>query len=534
MLNQYEPTVKITIAFLKQLKVKVNNSTVNETLQSHPNWPSLLCISDSLTKWNIPNAAANINPAEIDSLPTPFIAYTHKQQDRLVVVTHATNNSVMFYAPTTGNTNTQQTTDFIKEWDGIYIIAEPNAQSGEKDYKKNKQKAIFKAAIPLAFAALLIALSVIIFNNNLTFNNVTITTAWLLFAIMSTGTIITLMLLWYEADRNNPLLQKVCTGIAKGNCEAILTGKAAQAFKGLSWSEVGFYYFTGGLLSLVIPRYEESIAIVCLLNLLALPYIIFSVYYQWRVAKQWCVLCLAVQALLLCGGILIITQGLYNLIPVIQLSYLPVIAALYLLPVLLWLVIKPCIKKLQAAKQTQREYLRMKFNQQVFDTLLQKQKQITVPASGLGIQIGNPAAKNTIIKVCNPYCGPCSKAHTKIEKLLHEIPDVKAQIIFTTPNKSDHPAFKSVNHLMAIAAKENEKNTNKALNDWYLPDDKNYDAFADKYPMNGELQQQGEKIEAMENWCKKVDIAFTPTIFINGYQLPEVYKLEDLEYFLLE
>jgi protein-disulfide isomerase/uncharacterized membrane protein len=534
MLQQYEPNVKATIAFLKQLKVTVNNSTVNETLQSHPNWPSLLCISDSLTKWNIPNAAAKINPAEIDSLPTPFIAYTHKHQDRLVVVTEVTNNSVLFYAPTTGNTITQLKTDFIKEWDGIYIIAEPNEQSGENDYKKNKQKAFYKAALPLTFAALLTALTVIVFNNNLTFNNITITTAWLLLAIMFTGTIITLLLLWYEADRNNPLLQKVCTGIAKGNCEAILTGKAAQVFKGLSWSEAGFYYFAGGLLVLVISTLEKSIGVVSLLNLLALPYIIFSVYYQWRVAKQWCILCLAVQALLLCGGILIITQGLYNLIPAIQLNQLPIIAALYLLPVLLWLVIKPYIKKLQAAKQTQREYLRIKFNQQVFDTLLLKQKQITVPADGLGIAIGNPAAKNTIIKVCNPYCGPCAKAHPKIEKLLHELPGLKAQIIFTTPNNPEHPAFKPINHLLAVAEKGNETVTNKALDDWYLAENKNYEIFAAKYPMNGELQQQGEKIEAMELWSKKINIEFTPTIFINGYLLPDVYDVEDLEYFLLE
>jgi protein-disulfide isomerase len=26
----------------------------------------------------------------------------------------------------------------------------------------------------------------------------------------------------------------------------------------------------------------------------------------------------------------------------------------------------------------------------------------------------------------------------------------------------------------------------------------------------------------------------TPTIFINGYQLPDAYNIEDLEYFLLE
>ena len=51
---------------------------------------------------------------------------------------------------------------------------------------------------------------------------------------------------------------------------------------------------------------------------------------------------------------------------------------------------------------------------------------------------------------------------------------------------------------------------------------------------NGELLQQNNKIENMDKWCKATGISFTPTIFINGYQLPDAYSIEDLQYFLLE
>ncbi len=74
----------------------------------------------------------------------------------------------------------------------------------------------------------------------------------------------------------------------------------------------------------------------------------------------------------------------------------------------------------------------------------------------------------------------------------------------------------------------------QSLDDWYLADTKDYDQFAAKYPMNGELVKQADKIDAMEKWCKATEIAFTPTIFINGYQLPDAYTIEDLQYFLLE
>ena len=56
-----------------------------------------------------------------------------------------------------------------------------------------------------------------------------------------------------------------------------------------------------------------------------------------------------------------------------------------------------------------------------------------------------------------------------------------------------------------------------------LASKKEYDVFAAKYVMNGELTKQGHKIEAMDKWCKAMDISVTPTIFLNGNQLPDAY-----------
>ncbi|MDO5968182.1 hypothetical protein Q4Q35_00025 [Flavivirga aquimarina] len=49
-----------------------------------------------------------------------------------------------------------------------------------------------------------------------------------------------------------------------------------------------------------------------------------------------------------------------------------------------------------------------------------------------------------------------------------------------------------------------------------------------KYPMDGELEQQNDKIEAMHNWCVAEKITHTPTISINGYELPKEYNVDDL------
>jgi protein-disulfide isomerase len=274
-------------------------------------------------------------------------------------------------------------------------------------------------------------------------------------------------------------------------------------------------------------------------NLLALPYIIFSLYYQGVVAKEWCLFCLSVQALLLLGGINVIANGLLDFTNLTNFTNFQTVATallLYLLPVALWYSIKPVILKLQTAKYTKRQYFRLKFNVEVFETLLRKQKNID-PASveGLGIDIGNPKATHTIIKVCNPYCGPCAKAHPKIEKLLEENPNLKAKIIFTATADEKDYRNAPVKHLLAIAAKNDAQLTKQALDDWYLADKKDYDVFAAKYKtQTPPLEGQEKAIAAMDKWFKENKILFTPTIFIDGQQMPDAYNIEDLNYFLLE
>jgi protein-disulfide isomerase len=200
---------------------------------------------------------------------------------------------------------------------------------------------------------------------------------------------------------------------------------------------------------------------------------------------------------------------------------------------ILWFLIKPSFTKAKEAKRTKREFTQLKFNTEIFETLLKKQKEITSSPEGLGITIGNPVATNTIVKICNPYCTPCSKVHPELEKLLETNNDLKVQIIFMVTANKDDKRNKPVRHLLAIAAKQNELNTRHALNDWYLQNNKDYEAFANKHPLNGELKLQDDKIVAMEAWCVDTGITNTPTIFINGRQLPRAYSVEDIGYFLL-
>lgn len=212
MFNQYDSNVKATIRFLKLLNVKVTNTAVNETLQNHPEWPSLLCISDSLNKWNVPNGAGKINTENIDELPVPFIAYTRNREFPLAIITKFSTTSINQISKDYKRETTVNKEEFLKTWDGVYLFAEPNNQSGEENYKASKYKELINSLIPVGAFILLIILSTYAMLNSLsriTYNQQNLLTPiFLQYLISLAGVFVTSLLLWYEIDKNNPILQK--------------------------------------------------------------------------------------------------------------------------------------------------------------------------------------------------------------------------------------------------------------------------------------------------------------------------------------
>ncbi|ULT26899.1 hypothetical protein KUH03_08770 [Sphingobacterium sp. E70] len=91
----------------------------------------------------------------------------------------------------------------------------------------------------------------------------------------------------------------------------------------------------------------------------------------------------------------------------------------------------PVLKKAQQAKNHELQLKKIRYRREVFDALLSTSNSITQSPDGLGILLGDPNAKNEIIKVCNPYCGPCSKAHPELEAIVAGNPDTKLRIIFS-------------------------------------------------------------------------------------------------------
>jgi uncharacterized membrane protein/thiol-disulfide isomerase/thioredoxin len=529
---------EIAIEFCKHLELKVTETTIKEDILQHPNYPSLLSISDVLKNIKVDNISLKTTAENLINLPQPLIVqiYGKSYQDSLfAIISKIDADNVEWYNPEVHKKVNISFEDFTKKFTGYALIAESNETSEEQNYKlklkRERTTNFWNTILVLSFPILLIIWSSLAFINH----GLSVSFAPVLYTLLTfIGALIGGLLLLYEVDQHIPIFQKVCPTSRKINCVAILNSKASKIF-GITWSSIGFTYFVGIFLALLFGGIinDSFLFVTAWINVLALPCVIYSIYYQRSVAKEWCPMCLLVQLLLVLQFITAFTgrfhvrSSIYNLDSNVIMTF----ALCFIIVFIVVQILIPTLKKTKVVNSIRMELKRLKHNPQVFESLLSIQKQITKPLDVLGITFGNPEGKIHVIKVCNLYCVPCAKSHPIFEELVSNNNNICVQVIFkASPDKDDYRNL-PLKHFLNIDRNNDKKTLHQALNDWYLAEFKDYDAFNRKYPIEKNIDFTSE-IKAMSDWCENVDISFTPTFFINNKQLPEIYDVSDLKYFL--
>lgn len=515
--------------FFQLTGIPVTRSALKKELEEHPYYPSLYSLSQVFTRFGVENEAFEVDADKFADFEPPFFAYyTQEGSGKFFVLVTKVTETGITYIPDSGKTVTVPREEFLNNFQQVIFAAEKHPESGEKEYaaslkieRAERNKQYFK------YTGLAL-LAVLLFGQ---FFYALGSFSWPALIISLTklaGIAVTILLLGYEiGDKSNSFVKNICSSGRQFNCDAVINSKASRVL-GFSWGEVGFFYFSATLIFLLAPglAFAEKLPFLAGASLLAAPYTVFSIYYQWRVVKQWCPLCLMVQGVLAIEcvwGILYFTAPGSITLATPAAVIAAMIATALLVPIVAWQLIRPSLEKARSSTIYRQAYARLQHHPDVIKSLIGQQDAAPGGWENIGITLGNAAAPNTIIKVCNPYCGPCARAHTVMEELVNHNKDVKVKIIFTTTNSEHDRGAPVVRHLLAIQEKGREDVLENALDDWYLAEKKNYETFSAKYPMNGTLQTQDEKIEEMSTWCKKAGIHYTPTIYVNGRRLPEDY-----------
>lgn len=418
-----------------------------------------------------------------------------------------------------GETIIENIQQFEKKWKGVILFPEVTEDSEEENYYQHLilgfATAIKKGIISFFF--LFVFLWLLIEQEIIRFPDI------LLISLYAIGVAICSLLVLQSLNIDNLLAKKICGINKKTSCKNVLNSKGAKLFNLIGWGEIGIIYFTGCLLSLILI--PSSLPLLFWLNIFSLPYAVWSLLYQHYIVKQWCVLCLIVQLLF---GLLFLVF-LYNGIPLLQInmsiSSTIIFMICFIIPSFVLWTILPILDKANRHTSLQYSYNKIKANSTIFNNLLKKQKTIKLSLLARSLSIGRRDALITITVVSNPYCGHCATLHKRVMGLLEKYPNnFNAEFVFVGDNFMEN----TIKFLIGTYFKYEEAETIHIYNEWY----KKRDKILKLYP----IDIMDEKIHtlylAQKQWLEDKDVEGTPTIYINGFELPEYYSIEDMCYFL--
>ena len=509
--------------------VKVTRAALSKDLEESPYYPSVACLTKTFAKYNIPSKAFKMEAEDLPRVPVPFLAMRKTGAGKDFVLVTAVKDDAIVYSYEGSKDIVESKEEFAKSFDGVVWLAEPGEESGEADYERNlwleKMKA-FKRWGLAGLAAFVFLLVEYLFISD---DNYSKLAPVLLLKVA--GCIVACLLLLYELDKNNPIVKKVCAAgnSKKINCDAVLSSKGAKIL-GIGLGEIGFFYFASTTLILLLPllTFREKRLTLAIFNAATIPFVIYSLYYQGVVLKQWCKLCIATQAILLlellCFAVIFWPRAYFHFY-LYNVDFLFCIGGCVVAPIAGWYVLKPLLIKAKGYDRYYPSYLRLKYNPGVFYTELQQQARTAAGWEQIGIVTGNPEGEVVLVMVSNMYCNPCADAHAHLNKLIRQNGNVQLRSIFINSNNAADAGGKVVRHLLAMVAAGADMEP--ALDYWYTQ--KDYALLAGKYPVSAsDMEGQGRALEEMKAWCDAAAIAHTPTIFVNGFMLPERYAPGDL------
>jgi thiol-disulfide isomerase/thioredoxin len=199
---------------------------------------------------------------------------------------------------------------------------------------------------------------------------------------------------------------------------------------------------------------------------------------------------------------------------------------IYSLPLFVVVIVVSLATKAKGYEDMSQDFNYLKANESVFVAVLKEQPFYSVNKTNSHILFGNPEANLLITILTNPYCSPCAKMHKRIERFLSKMGDkVCIQYIFSFFDND----LKYSNYVLAGAFFDKSIGDKAAIfNEWFSTGVIDEASFYSKYKVDIDSEDVKNEIVLHDQWKENTKLNSTPTILVNGYQLPRMYKIEDL------
>lgn len=474
-------------------------------LISHPDYPSLKSITDTLDYFGIANIAVNVPKEALEELPASFLALlNHQENDDCAWVTKIKNKIVLQFED--GHKKSLVENEFKAAWTGSIIAIE------EVTDKK-------KVAIESSGVLIFLLLSAFLLLQAVSFSF----SSLILSLLSLAGIYLSYLIVNEEMGIHNKTVARVCRAVSKNStCSDVIAAANSKLF-GISLSDVCVIFFTSYLLTIALLGVNYTFSMG--LTLLSLPVVIFTFYQQFIVLKKWCALCLGIVGVLFLQSMvaLFITVAIG-----FSADYFTKAIFIFIVIGATWYLVKPIVVSNFKLERLQTEFLKFKRNQNLFQALLQRGEVVdnTLIATENEIYFGAENPIITIWAVTNPLCGFCTesfKTYSKIMATHHS--KIKINFIFSVQaSNNENKATQIAARIIEIYKADGKEKTWESLHTWFS--NREIEKWQEQYGF-AKLTADDTLI-SHSNWCSMNKIAYTPATVIDDHLFPQEYQIADL------
>lgn len=506
--------------YLEKENIFLDKEEFEFQVKSHPEYPSLLAISDTLSFFNIENVAIRIMFSEIEEISDRYVAFLKEDLDdpQLYFIEKKDNN---YFCTKDKKTNKILQSSLESRWGNIVLLVEKSKD--ENSIKRKRQQ--WHWILPsLCFA--FFATTLFLFGGDLQINT------FFIFPII--GILFSIAALKDLFGAKSELINNFCNISATTSCSTIIGSNKWKIFNFIDLSSLSIVFYTTQLVALFVFLLSNNIAeyfyIQIILLFSAIPVVLLSIYYQKFVEKKWCPICLAIVFVLFLelGVLLSFQDNSFN----ISLKSLVLFGFVFFAIAFVWTLLKITLTKQKELKEFQLTGNRFMRNYEIFKNTLLANNSIDLPNSP--IVLGSKESDTEITIITSPFCGHCESAHKILEKILTANQDnLKIKVLISADiDVLDEEKKTFFRTLMSIYVEKGDGSFLEALNYWF--ETKNLKDWIKIYELPFDSEQIDSIYRQQNQWCKSNDFNFTPAIFVNGYQYPKAYSRESLEFFVNE
>lgn len=486
----------------------VSNVDLRLQLQSHPDFPNVKAITDTLDYFGIENLAATVPKEYFDKLPNFFLALLTKEHDvGYALVTKREKKLILDFENNRREIMSREL--FDAKWSGTIIAV-------EKIRASRNQIKVEQFSLPIILALLLASLIYTGFDL-LTFS---------LTLLSCAGLFVSYLIIKEELGLHSQTVASVCNAFRATTCLAAIKSDSSKLSNYFSLADASLIFFMALSILNIIIKLDHTTYLILLFA--SLPFLLYTLYLQGFVLKQWCVLCLAATLLIVAQLILILALASEGI--ALNVTLLLKSGFTFFLIFAAWINVKPLIKSHLQLPLAQQDFLKFKRNNKVFNNLLrQKEIELDSEVEKKLISYGADHASTVITFITNPFCGYCVESYKIYKGLLKSHgSSIKLNLLFNiSTSDRENRAYQISIKLIELYHTDARELALKALDDWFT--DRDVEQWQKQYGITAtDLEKYEGLLQLQKDICVLNKINYTPAIIIDQYLYPNEYKSSDL------